>query len=725
MNSSQTPANSVRLRLLGGFRLEIGNGSPEPVRLSARKSSALLAYLAVQPERSAGRSTLATLLWGDRPDRQARQNLRQCLASLRAELAPLAPDLIHLDGENVEMRLPPEAVDAMELLARSESAKLPDLLIASDLYCGEFLAGFDIDSEPFREWMEEQRHRFEQAAIRAYESCAQRLEQQGDVKQALAKAERLVAFDPFREDWQRQVIRLTAFCFGRDAGLAKAGGVVKKIESELGVSASPSTLALIEDIRRSEDISTGYHVQSNAVPGVAVPPASIRETKIRPSRRAFVAVLCAIGVLAVATSGWFVAGTATPLSGEAKRAEGTPPAMSSSIRFGSLAILPFKADTQDGAAPATARRIRSELIKQLSSGWEVQLLSEQVSASLGDQNLDVVSVGRALGVRHLLIGQVTQTNSRLHVHVELVDAVTRLHLWSDDRETEGKDGADFIARGLARSLVVEFVDRQARWAAGQSDPGISGLLARGWAIIQRHNTANTTNDARVFFEEVLRRDPDNVPALTGMGAVDAAAVANLYVKDREPYLTRAESFLNRAITLNPKSAGSFYWLGVTQETRGQVDDALNSFTHAANLRPSFALAYAQAGHLEAEMGRPGEGLAKIRYAISLNPRDPANGRWCLFAGQIELEQDNLDAAAEWMSCALQNMPRNTRVHATLAAIYALSGRMSEAAEQVATVRKLSGDLEMITSQSVAPLNSGSKIGGARLIEGWRKAMSAS
>jgi hypothetical protein len=78
-----------------------------------------------------------------------------------------------------------------------------------------------------------------------------------------------------------------------------------------------------------------------------------------------------------------------------------------------------------------------------------------------------------------------------------------------------------------------------------------------------------------------------------------------------------------------------------------------------------------------------------------------------------------------MSCAFQNMPRNPRVHATLAAIYALSGRMGEAAEQVAAVRRLSGDLDLITGQSVAPLNSGSKIGGARLIEGWRKAMSAS
>src|SRR5262249_22747975 len=147
-------------------------------------------------------------------------------------------------------------------------------------------------------------------------------------------------------------------------------------------------------------------------------------------------------------------------------------------------------------------------------------------------------------------------------HVELVDAMTRLHLWSDDRETDGKDGADWIVLGLSRSLAVEFIDRRAKWAAGQSDPGITGLLAEGWAIIYRHNTANTTDEAKAFFEEILRRDPNNFLALIGMGAADAAAVSNMYVKDREPTLARAESFLNRAITLNPKVSGAFYWLGV-------------------------------------------------------------------------------------------------------------------------------------------------------------------
>ncbi len=78
----------VRLRLFGRFSAA-GDGSPPlPLRIASKKGIALLAYLALHPEHTVGREKLATLLWGDRPDQQARLNLRQCILSLRNALAP-------------------------------------------------------------------------------------------------------------------------------------------------------------------------------------------------------------------------------------------------------------------------------------------------------------------------------------------------------------------------------------------------------------------------------------------------------------------------------------------------------------------------------------------------------------------------------------------------------------------------------------------------------------
>lgn len=47
------------------------------------KARALLAYLAVESDRPHRRDTLAGLLWPDRPQQKARQNLRKTLARAR------------------------------------------------------------------------------------------------------------------------------------------------------------------------------------------------------------------------------------------------------------------------------------------------------------------------------------------------------------------------------------------------------------------------------------------------------------------------------------------------------------------------------------------------------------------------------------------------------------------------------------------------------------------
>ena len=68
----------VNLALLGGLRLQTDPG--EPVPLSTKKAGALLAYLALHPGQAQARAKLATLLWGDHSEVQARESLRQALS---------------------------------------------------------------------------------------------------------------------------------------------------------------------------------------------------------------------------------------------------------------------------------------------------------------------------------------------------------------------------------------------------------------------------------------------------------------------------------------------------------------------------------------------------------------------------------------------------------------------------------------------------------------------
>src|SRR5258708_25443201 len=73
----------MRIRLLGGFGVTSGDPGPRPIHISSPRQRALLAYLALQPGYSESRERLATLVWGDCTDGQARKRFRQSLLRLR------------------------------------------------------------------------------------------------------------------------------------------------------------------------------------------------------------------------------------------------------------------------------------------------------------------------------------------------------------------------------------------------------------------------------------------------------------------------------------------------------------------------------------------------------------------------------------------------------------------------------------------------------------------
>src|SRR6266511_1788414 len=104
-----TPPARIHLQLLGRLALTLEDGSV-PLRLSTRKAGALIAYLAMCRDQTASRTELAALLWGSCTDQQARQSLRQALASVRKELP--WPHYLTADADLVRLRPGAWSVDA-------------------------------------------------------------------------------------------------------------------------------------------------------------------------------------------------------------------------------------------------------------------------------------------------------------------------------------------------------------------------------------------------------------------------------------------------------------------------------------------------------------------------------------------------------------------------------------------------------------------------------------
>ena len=252
----------LRLELLGPFHASFENG--EPCVLPTRKAEGLLAYLARPAGRFHSRDTLAALLWGDSPEAQARQSLRQALGSLRRALGPAREAALLSRGTAVALDADAVVVDATELEAAVKDGCMEALERIAALYRGEFLAGVRLDEPPFEQWrVVEAEALFE----RALEGLVRLLGQQqrlGDRdEQAIQTAMRVLAMDPLQEPVHRALIRLLLARGRRAAALQQYQTCVTALRQELGTEPDEET----RDLYRR--ILTSYRSTVDPSPSVA------------------------------------------------------------------------------------------------------------------------------------------------------------------------------------------------------------------------------------------------------------------------------------------------------------------------------------------------------------------------------------------------------------------------------------------------------------------------
>lgn len=235
----------LNLSLLGGFRARLASGSD--VEIPRKKAQALLAYLGLYPGQSFLRDKLASLLWGDLPDEQARHNLRQTLFALRAALPARPPSLLS-DGEAVG--LAPDAVEVdVVTYERLAAEATPDALAgAASLYQGDFLDGFVVEEAPFEEWLRTERERLREVALEVLAKLLAHQMKGEALEPAIQTALRLLALDPFQETTHRTLMRLYVRQGRRAAALRQYQLCVDVLQRELGAEPEAVTRQLYQQI---------------------------------------------------------------------------------------------------------------------------------------------------------------------------------------------------------------------------------------------------------------------------------------------------------------------------------------------------------------------------------------------------------------------------------------------------------------------------------------------
>lgn len=253
------------LALLGGFQGQADAGPA--IALPTRKSQALLAYLALPPGRSHSRGKLASLLWADMADPQARGGLRQALSALR-KMAPEA-GLLVFDGDAVALDPVSVAVDVVEF-ERAVADGAPEALgRAVGLYRGELLEGLALREAPFEEWLLAERERLRELALEAFAKLLRHQRTAGALDDAVATARRLLALDRLQEPVHRVLMQLYVQLGRREAALRQYQLCVSALARELQLEPEPATKQLYQDILRQRTLRPATDVETPEPPGIA------------------------------------------------------------------------------------------------------------------------------------------------------------------------------------------------------------------------------------------------------------------------------------------------------------------------------------------------------------------------------------------------------------------------------------------------------------------------
>jgi predicted ATPase/DNA-binding SARP family transcriptional activator/DNA-binding CsgD family transcriptional regulator len=252
MRSQATVAlDTVRVWLLGGFRVSVGSRTIGEDRWQRRKAAALVKLLALAPSHRMHREQVMHLLWPRLGAKAAANNLHRNLYVARRTLDPdplTSSRFLTLRGE--QLVLCPERdlwvdVEAFEQAAEAArySREPAAYRAAIDLYAGEFLP-----EDRYEEWSEEHRRRLREIHLSLLLGLAHLQEEREDHDGAAEVLMEVLAKDPAREEAHVGLMRLHALRGRRGNALHQYERLEEVLSRELGTEPGATSRALREEI---------------------------------------------------------------------------------------------------------------------------------------------------------------------------------------------------------------------------------------------------------------------------------------------------------------------------------------------------------------------------------------------------------------------------------------------------------------------------------------------
>ena len=388
-----------------------------------------------------------------------------------------------------------------------------------------------------------------------------------------------------------------------------------------------------------------------------------------------------------------------------------------------IAVLPFANFSGDPEQEFFADGITEDIISLLA-GWRAfPVIARNSTFTYKGQTVDIVKVGRELGVRYVVEGSVRKSGHRVRVTAQLIRADTGHHIMAEryDRDlTDLFDLQDEIVATIAGAIQPELLkfERERIVERPPRSEDAYELYQHGMWHHYRQNKADNI-EAQAFFRRALTIEPQYPQATAGLSIALTSAAMLGWADDADARFEDAYVLAQQAVTLDLRYPNAHFALGLVCMWTRRSERGIAAFGEAINLNPSFAAAHVLLGQMQLYRGHPEEAISLAEKGIRLSPTDPRMFIWLPALAGAHYQMRHYEEAVETgrRSWSLnRNWPHGLRyVVAGLAQL----DKIEEAQAALAELKLMDANLEF--SASVFRRNWPDPADVDHILEGLRKA----
>ena len=380
-----------------------------------------------------------------------------------------------------------------------------------------------------------------------------------------------------------------------------------------------------------------------------------------------------------------------------------------------IVVLPLVDMSVAQSEQAMADGLTDELSNWLAHIPTLRVVARTSAFAFKGKDKDVREIGRELGATHVLEGSLRRSQEQLRITMQLIDAATGLHIWSDSYDLPMGDIfqiEDTVSRSVAEKLHLELTPAvNEEWAERRAETANAFELYLLGLERQRQRTATDNLKALEFFRRAVAADPKFTPALTGLAEslLNGLSVNRMPLEDVK---AEAEPLINRATQISPNSPHVLAvrgWL-LTEESR--AEEALPLLQRAIKGNPNDASLHRYMGNWYDRRGQPRDALAHYTAAAGLDPLDFISH---VFRCMELMDVNELDLAIAACQRARELNPTHMWGPLATAWIERARGNTAEALRWIDEARKLDPTDTWLADQQIDLLLTLGRIADARAV----------